>query len=333
MLVDFSPPAGRAGKAEEKINKFSGSENKTTILYNCEIYMLKYPDPVRQGKFRENLSYKNNQFSEHIGSQIFKTCGFNTQETFLGTFADRNGTLKIVVACKDFTQNGSTLYEFSKLANQSLLDKLDKNISIEDVYTIIEKNLAIKDKQAIIKAFWDMFVIDALIGNRDRHFGNFGLLEHNGAFDFAPIYDCGSSLSALLDDEHMEYELLDSTRFKQNAFNITSCYRMNDRRIFYHEIFKNLPHDLQNAIKRTVPKIDLGPPADPPAGRAGRAGKIGNIIDETPKISDIRKEYLKSAVLLRYEQILLPSFRRLEKEKAKSNAILPKSKKRYSHDR
>jgi len=53
MLINFN-------MAEEKINKFLGSEKKTTILYNDELYMLKYPDPVRADRFRENLSYKNN---------------------------------------------------------------------------------------------------------------------------------------------------------------------------------------------------------------------------------------------------------------------------------
>lgn len=41
----------------EKLNKFLGSERKTTILYNNELYMLKYPDPIRGKKLREMLSY------------------------------------------------------------------------------------------------------------------------------------------------------------------------------------------------------------------------------------------------------------------------------------
>jgi hypothetical protein len=146
MMVNFNT-------AEEKINKFLGSEKKTTILYNGELYMLKYPDPVRADKFKENLSYKNNQFSEHIGCRIFKSCGFNAQDTLLGYFTDNNGKEKIVVACKDFTQDGSTLYEFAKIANQTLLDKSIRNVSIEDVYSIIDETNIIKDKSGIIAGF------------------------------------------------------------------------------------------------------------------------------------------------------------------------------------
>ena len=32
---------------------------------------------------------------------------------------------------------------------------------------------------------------------------------------------------------------------------------MNNKKIFYHEIFKNPPVDLKEAIKRIVPKIDM----------------------------------------------------------------------------
>ena len=56
MLIDFD-------KGEEMLNKFAGSEAKTTIRYENDIYMIKYPDPIRQKK--NLLSYMNNQYSEH----------------------------------------------------------------------------------------------------------------------------------------------------------------------------------------------------------------------------------------------------------------------------
>ena len=39
MLIDFN-------KAKDKANRYLGSEKKTTIVYDNELYMLKYPDPV-----------------------------------------------------------------------------------------------------------------------------------------------------------------------------------------------------------------------------------------------------------------------------------------------
>lgn len=51
-MIDFD-------KGKELANKFSGSEVKTTILYENEIYMIKYPDPVRDK--RNALSYTSVQ--------------------------------------------------------------------------------------------------------------------------------------------------------------------------------------------------------------------------------------------------------------------------------
>jgi len=280
---------------EEKLNKFLGSEKKTTILYNGELYMLKYPDPIRGKKLKDVLSYKNNQYSEHIGSSIFRACGIDAQETALGYFTDAAGKDKIVVGCKDFTADGGTLYEFSKLANQTVASDEKLGASIENVYLIINSSGLLDDKIGIINGFWDMFVIDALIGNGDRHFGNWGVLEKHGKVALAPVYDCGSSLGALLDDAEMSVYMKTANTFKQREFNLTSCYYMDGKRIFYHEIFKNPPRDLAKAILRTVPKIDIS--------------KVRDIVDTTPHISDTRKEYLKQALELRYGQILAPAIK------------------------
>ena len=281
---------------EERLNKFSGSEKKTTILYDGILYMLKYPDPIRGSKLKGVLSYKNNQFSEHIGSSIFRACGFEAQETMLGLFTDKTGKERIVAGCKDFTQDGSTLYEMSKLANQAAVSSGKLDATIENIVVIIGDIEMIKDKGAVLRSFWDMFVIDALLGNGDRHFGNWGVLEKDGEIRFAPIYDCGSSLGALLDDAEMEKLLAAGNLFRNKEYNAVSCYSMGGKKIFYHEIFKNPPNDLTEAIKRIAPKIDMD--------------KTHGIVDSTPAISETRKEYLKKAMDMRYEQIIMPALMR-----------------------
>ena len=113
-MIDFD-------KGQERMNKFTGSEKKTTILYDGSVYMIKYPDPIRTEKLKGVISYKNNQFSEHIGSSIFRSCGIDAQETALGYYTDASGKMKTVVGCKDFTQNGGELYEVDKLAERLYL--------------------------------------------------------------------------------------------------------------------------------------------------------------------------------------------------------------------
>jgi hypothetical protein len=278
------------------LNKFDGSEKKTTIMYKNELYMIKFPDPVRDKK--NVLSYMNNQYSEHIGCCIFRACGFVTQETLLGRYTSETGNEKIVVGCKDFTQDGSMLHEFKKLGNQVVEVESRFGTTIENIRLIIEKCHLIKNKEDILNSFWDMFVIDALLGNADRHFENWGILKKDDEILFAPIYDCGSSLAALLDDSKMDELVADvnSHEFRNREYNATSCYSMGGKRIFYHEIFKNPPEELTEAIKRTVPKINMD--------------EILSIIDITEQMSETRKTYLKKAIALRYGQILLPALKR-----------------------
>ena len=286
-MIDFN-----AGT--EMLNKFWGSEKKTTLLYDSEVYMLKFPDPIRDKN--NTLSYANNQFSEHIGCRIFEACGFLAQETILGTYTDRTQKHRIVVCCKDFTQDGTILHEFSKLGNAVVtMDKPLKS-SIENVAFIIEETGLIRNKADIMNRFWDMFVVDALLGNYDRHLDNWGMISKNGDISFAPIYDCGSSLSALLSDEKMQDLLCDPVRFKNEEYNVKSCYSLNVKRIFYHEIFKNSPAELKEAVQRIVPRIDME--------------RIEQIISNTDGITAARKEYLAKSLSMRYEQILLPALKR-----------------------
>ena len=286
-------------EGQEKLNKFTGSERKRTIILNGETYMLKFPDPVHHPKFKNLLSYKNNVFSEHIGSSIFKSCGFNTQDTVLGYFVDERGKEKIVVGCKDFTANGGDLYEISTLLNQITTSDEKLSPTIENVYFIIENISLIKDKAEILSSFWDMFVIDALIGNRDRHFGNWGILEKYGEVSFSPIYDCGSSLSAMQDDSELQGIMDNPSLFKQQVLsNVVSSYTIGSKKIKYHEIFKEPPQDLEKAILRIAPKIDMD--------------SICRIIYSVSVMPDVRKEYLKKAVELRYTQMILPALKYIQ---------------------
>jgi hypothetical protein len=291
---------------EKMFNKFLGSEKKDTVFLDGVVYMIKYPDPIRGKKLKGILSYKNNQYSEYIGSSIFASCGISAQETALGYFTDRyTGKRKTVVGCKDFTQNGGTLYEMEKLSNSIATDEAQLATTIENVNRIIDETELITDKISIKDCFWDMFVVDALIGNKDRHFGNWGIVVKDGNVSFAPVYDCGSSLSALLEDGEMAELMKTPGLFKAEEYNMASIYNMNSQRIRYHEIFKNPPTDLTKAILRTVPKIDMA--------------EISVIIDSTLHMSDTRKEYLKQALDMRYEQILVPALKRALREHNKTN--------------
>ena len=280
-------------------NRFGGSERKATVIYNNRIYMVKFPDPIREKN--NDLNYMNNAISEDIGCKILKSIGFETQNTFLAKY-NFNGKEKIVVACEDFCQNGAQLIEFSKLRlSDADSPRISKNIvAVEDVMKTIDSIPDAGDKQSFKEQFWNLFIADTLIGNSDRHTDNWGFLYQDGKVKFAPIYDCGSSLSALLSDERLPVILSNESRFKQLEYNLFSPYSYGGEKIFYVPFYKNPPLELQNALKRIVPKIDME--------------KIKNIIDNTEAISDVRKEYLFKAVNYRYEKILVATLKRIMKQ-------------------
>lgn len=281
-MIDFT-------NCKELISTYGGSEKKKKIVYENKIYLLKFPDPIRDKG--NTLSYMNNQFSEYIGCHIMESLGISVQRTIMGIY-DENFKKKIVVACEDFTDSDNELVEFTKLANS--VTKIDNKFkcNIEDVYSVIDNTKIIKNKEEIIKSFWDMFVADALIGNPDRHLDNWGLLYNikTNSYIFSPIYDCGSCLHALLSNEKKEKILANKIEMKNVAYNIKSAYSMNHRRIFYSEIFKNPPKDLKGAILRIAPRIDMD--------------KINAIIDSVPAISNVDKQFFKESIKIRKELII-----------------------------
>lgn len=287
--------------AHWQLNRYGGSEKKRTLLLNGRIYMVKFPERPRAKKYC--ISYINSQYSEHIGCKIFQYAGLASQNTFLGAYTDSlTKKEKIVVACEDFTQDGARLFEFSKIANYNTDSERVYSTTIEDIYDILNRVHLPIQKQKIKEFFWDMFVIDALIGNTDRHLDNWGLLEQpTGEFTFAPVYDCGSSLSPLYDDNEKAWFLQNKNDFKINEYNICSVYRLNNQRIFYHEIFEKPIPDLEKSIIKIVPRIQ------------DALSKIKEMIANIEGLTDISKTYMIKSIELRNELILKRSFKKLNK--------------------
>lgn len=275
-MIDFT-------NAIEEFNNYKGSEKKKTLIYNNKKYLVKFPDPIREKN--KNISYINNAFSEYIGSNVFKIVGFKTQNTVLGKY-NYNGKEKIVCACEDFTNNDNILYEFENLA---LSTNPDKKIETElnDIMEVIEESKMICEKETRQK-FWDMFVIDSLIGNTDRHNGNWGFLlnKNIGKVQFSPIYDCGSALNPMLEDE--EIEKMNDTELKNLAINSYSCLKEKGKKINYMTYIKQMKNEECNkAIERMFVNIDIE--------------EINKFIDDVKEIPKKRRDFYKKIIQKRYE--------------------------------
>lgn len=273
-MIDFT-------NAIEEFNRYKGSEKKKTLIYDSKRYLVKFPDPIREKN--KNISYINNAYSEYVGSNIFRIVGFKVQNTILGKYK-YNGNDKIVCACEDFTDEENELYEFESIALSSNPDK-KIGTEVEDIMEVIQTNKMICPDTS--KMFWKMFIIDALIGNTDRHNGNWGFLINvkTQKIEFSPIYDCGSCLNPLLEDT--EIEKLDEIAIKNLAINCYSCLRENGKRINYINYIKKMKNkECNDAIEEIFLDIKIN--------------EINKFIDEIEGISNIRKTFYKSIINYRY---------------------------------
>lgn len=293
-IIDFT-------NAKQIINKYGGADTKKTIIYNNKYYLLKFPNNAKQNK---NVSYSNNVFSEYLGCHIFNSVGILAQNTILGVYKQENGIIKDVCACEDFTGKGWRLVEFQNLKNsfpETSNSSNGRTTALDEILEVIENHTDVKDNEQLKRQFWNIFIIDGLIGNYDRHNGNWGVLvnDEKQEMKMAPIYDCGSCLYSQLTDEQMEDILKSQTEINNRIYNKpTSTITENDKRINYYEFISSLKNnDCNEALKRMMEKIDLD--------------KINQEIEDMPIITQIRKKFYKTLIKERYEKILKYSYNKL----------------------
>lgn len=274
--------------------------SKISVVYDGSIYMLKFPAlPTRNPV----LSYTNSCISEYLGCKIFESVGIPVQEVLLGTYRTPKGIEKVVVACKDFTSPGIVLQDFASLKNQ-IVDSIRNGYGTElaDIQDTFDQQTAM-DGSLLKERFWDMFIVDALIGNWDRHNGNWGFLYNTQTdeMSLAPVFDCGSSLFPQADEKIMREVLSDKNALNQRIFNQPlSTIAQNGRKLNYFDFISSLQNeDCNQALKRIAPKIDMD--------------KIKKIIAETPAISDLQKEFYGVLLSERRARIIDFAFKKLKK--------------------
>lgn len=272
--------------------KYYGGANgkKVCVIYNRQPYMLK-TSVLKDGE------YTNTCVCEYLGSHIFSEIGFPTQETLLGSY---NGVP--VVACKDFEPVAMKFWEFAKIKNSTFDNKGNGNdTDLEEVLHTI-RTQTVFPQNALEARFWDMFIIDAFLGNFDRHNGNWGFLEDMSTrgYSLSPVYDCGSCLYPRLTEKMMGAVLSDEKEIEKRIYEFpTSALKMEGKRISYFEQISSLRDEGCNeALARIVPKIDMS--------------AITGIINNTPRLSKIEREFYTTLLSERKERILDLSLGKLQ---------------------
>ncbi len=287
-MIDFS-------QCKTTLKTYRGANgNKISIIYNDKKYMLKFPSYLKNLN-RQIIKgeYSGSCISEYIGCHIFNSLNIEAQETILGTYND-----KIVVACKDFEINGYQFADFASLKN-SVIDSEGNGYSTElnDILETISKQRYYTQitSDKFKEYFWQMFIVDAFIGNFDRHNGNWGFLYNETLCDvkFAPIFDCGSSLFPQATSDKMFEEGITNQQIRENRLYLypNSAIRLNKVKInIYNFLSQTNIKECLLAYDDIMERLDLK--------------NIHCIIENTPYISDLHKEFLKITLLDRKEKLL-----------------------------
>lgn len=267
------------------ISLYGGSEVKKTYYISGKKYMVKFPDPIRET--RKNISYVNNQYSEYIGCKIFELFNIAVQNVSLVrcTIDDKE---KIAVMCEDFLKDGEVLVEFKNLSYSLNLEKKYTN-DLNDIFEMVNSVNNLEDKELFENNFWKIFIVDTLIGNVDRHLGNWALILKDNKYRLSPVYDCGSSLHPLLSEEEI-IKILNTDELKNIAINLKTAYKLNGKTLNYIDIYNIMPNKLKEELINIYSLIDLN--------------KIKDIIYSIDTLSDNMKEFYYKTILLRKENII-----------------------------
>lgn len=273
---------------------------KMGITYNGKDYLVKFPGNLKEQKMKNiNLSYSNSPVCEYIGSKIYEIVGLPVHNTILGI---RNN--KIVVACEDFLQDGDRLYEFDKIKVTFEPHFLDSNgnetdgvgVDLYEIMMTIQEHPFLQDVPGVKEHFWNMFIIDALIGNTDRNNSNWGIiLRKDGSKEIAPVYDNGNCLNSKWDDEKMRIVMNDADKMEAEAYKARRCiFELHGKRVNpYHIIESREYPECLEAVHRLTTQI------------GNNMDKIQAMIKEIPILSEIQKRFFTSMIEYRYEKVLL----------------------------
>ncbi len=286
--IDFSTyePSGRF---------YAGSERKLGVLApDGSPVMLKFQKRTPFGR-------RFNHVSEYLGSKIFSLAGLPAQEVNLGVYKGEP-----VVACRDFNADGSAQFvPFNEVGESTLEeDKESYQYDYADIMRMLRDNSKLTNKEETVEAFWQIYVVDALIGNFDRHGGNWGFIKRNNCYELAPVFDNGSCLFPNLMNDEMIFEILGSQEemIKRVYGFPTSQVRLNGRKSSYDKVIGSLSFtECNDALEAVVGSLPMN--------------EVQLLVTETPGISDVRKEFYSRILDMRYKLILESAYNALKEKR------------------
>ena len=164
-------------------NTTDGMLKKAWIIKNGTRYLLK------SGYKNETLQ----PFNEVLASEICKRLGFNHVEYTIDTYKDI-----VVSKCPCFITKDTEFITCYQIRND-----MKRHDNLEDYEEYIKK-LEDNNIDDVREKVENMFILDYIIMNEDRHLNNFGIIRDVNTLkwlDVAPIFDNGQSLNIEYYDE------------------------------------------------------------------------------------------------------------------------------------
>lgn len=226
------------------------------------------------------------------------------------------------MACKDFRENINKIHfdDYNSIKNDyvdGMEEKLksvpsssnNHNVGLEEVEVLLNNHPLFLKNSELKQRFWDMFVVDALIGNNARNNGDWGVLVNNKTNEttVCPVFDNGASFNTKSSDEQIKKIMNDNNRFESSVYKSRMCiFVENDKQLNPFKYIESLKNkDCNAALMRIVPKINVE--------------NIKNMINEIPNevngiqtISEIRKEFYCKCIEYRYEKSLYPTYLKIK---------------------
>ena len=161
-------------------NKFySGRDEKYGVTIDNVDYILK---PVR-GKW--GLA---KMLSEYTASVVYQQLELPVQKVQLITW---KGTSAVLI--QDFLPPKHYFVPFASLIEENFDKGGDTSYSYENIKSILLTDKRIRSSQEMFDHFWNMYVVDFLIGGGGRNASNWGFIGYRGMLSPAPVFDSSSS--------------------------------------------------------------------------------------------------------------------------------------------
>lgn len=226
-------------------NTTDGMLRKAWIIENGIRYLLK-------------SGYKNEllqPFNEVLASEICDRLGFDHVKYTLDTYKDT-----VVSKCPCFITKNTELITCHQIRNN--MDRYDSTKDYEEYIKILEEH-GIVDARTQME---NIFILDFLIMNEDRHLNNFGIIRDVNTLKWlkcAPIFDNGQSLNTIYYDEN-ELHISGEGRFFYEVKPFDEIIKIvkNLKRIDIDKLndlpewFDNLLHQYQNLTNFSDTRIN-----------------------------------------------------------------------------